>query len=261
MTAPRLEGKVAVVTGAARGQGAAEATLFVAEGACVVLADVLDDPVRELAARLGDTAYPMPLDVRDPDQWQAAAETAEREFGPITVLVNNAAVFRSGGVLDTTADAYMDVVAVNQLGCLLGMQAVVPSMTRAGGGSIINVSSTGGLVGIPGNIAYNSSKWAVRGLTKSAALELAPAIRVNSIHPGPIDTPMIHDPAVGEEEFQSQWAPLVPLGRPGRPDEIARVALFLASDDASFMTGAEVVVDGGRTAGSHGAAPEVLARR
>ena len=141
------------------------------------------------------------------------------------MLVNNAAILRLGGVVDTSPEQFMDVVAVNQLGVFLGMQAVVPSMRQAGHGSIINVSSTGGLVGIPGNIAYNSSKWAVRGLTKSAVLELAPIIRVNSIHPGPIDTPMIHDPSVSNERFAAQWAPLVPLGRAGRPLDVAQAAL------------------------------------
>lgn len=239
------------MTGAARGQGAAEATRFVAEGACVVLADVLADAVHELAESLGDRAVAVTLDVRDPEGWAQAVETAERLYGPVTALVNNAAIFRLGGVRDTTVADYLDVVAVNQLGCLLGMQSVEPSMARAGTGSIVNVSSTGGMVGIPGNIAYNSSKWALRGLTKSAALELAPTIRVNSIHPGPIDTPMIHSPDVGAAEFLDHWAPLVPLARPGDPDEIAQVAAFLASDESSFMTGSELVVDGGRTAGSH----------
>jgi 3alpha(or 20beta)-hydroxysteroid dehydrogenase len=246
----RLDGRAALVTGGARGQGAAEATLFVAEGATVVVADVLDDLGTALVQDLGAHASYVHLDVRDASQWSAAIETCERTVGPVHVLINNAAVFRPGGLEDTTPEAYLEVVAVNQIGCFLGMRAVVPSMRKVGGGAIVNVSSTGGLIGIPGNIAYNSSKWAVRGLTKSAALELAPTIRVNSLHPGPVDTPMIHEAGLSAEEFARRWEPLVPLGRAAAPSEIAHAALFLASDESSFMTGSELVVDGGRTAGS-----------
>jgi 3alpha(or 20beta)-hydroxysteroid dehydrogenase len=249
----RLEGRVALVTGASRGQGEAEARAFVDEGAAVLLADVLDTAGRSVAQSLGPQARYVHLDVREPGSWAMAVEEAERAFGPISVLVNNAAVLGAGGVEDATPEEFMNVVAVNQLGCFLGMQAAVPSMRRTSGGvtcSIINVSSTGGMVGYPGAIAYAGSKWAVRGMTKAAALELAPDIRVNSLHPGPVDTPMIRQAGVSDEEFAGRWQDLVPLGRSARPEEIAKVALFLASDESSFMTGSEAVVDGGRIAGS-----------
>jgi 3alpha(or 20beta)-hydroxysteroid dehydrogenase len=257
----RLDGKVALITGAARGQGEAEARLFVEEGAAVVLADVLDDAGREVAASLGQLAFFVHLDVRDPENWTAAVGEAESHFGPLCVLVNNAAILGAGGVEDATPEDFMGVVAVNQLGCLLGMQAAVRSMRRTAPdvvGSIINVSSTGGMVGYPGAIAYAGSKWAVRGMTKAAALELAPAIRVNSLHPGPVDTPMIREPGASDQEFAERWQSIVPLGRAARPDEIAKVALFLASDESSFMTGSEVVVDGGRITGSPSTPPPQL---
>ena len=249
----RLEGKVALVTGASRGQGEAEARAFVEEGAAVVLADVLDAPGRSVAHSLGSRAHYVHLDVREPTSWAMAIAEAERAFGPLSVLVNNAAILGAGGVEEATPEDFLNVVAVNQLGCFLGMQAAVRSMRRNPEGvvsSIVNVSSTGGMVGYPGAIAYAGSKWAVRGMTKAAALELAPVIRVNSLHPGPVDTPMIREEGVGDEEFADRWRAIVPLGRSARPEEIAQVALFLASDESSFMTGSEVVVDGGRIAGS-----------
>jgi 3alpha(or 20beta)-hydroxysteroid dehydrogenase len=244
---------VAFVTGASRGQGEAEARAFVAEGAAVVLADVLDADGRSVANSLGPRAHYAHLDVREPTNWAVAVAEAERVFGPLSVLVNNAAVLGAGGVEDATPEDFMNVVAVNQLGCFLGMQAAVRSMRRNRDGvvgSIINVSSTGGMVGYPGAVAYAGTKWAVRGMTKAAALELAPDIRVNSLHPGPVDTPMIREAGVSDEEFASRWQAVVPLGRSAQPEEIAQVALFLASDESSFMTGSEVVVDGGRIAGS-----------
>jgi 3alpha(or 20beta)-hydroxysteroid dehydrogenase len=248
---------VALVTGASRGQGEAEARAFVDEGAAVVLADVLDAEGRAVAASLGPQAHYVHLDVREPTSWATAVAEAERAFGALRVLVNNAAVLGAGGVEDATPEDFMNVVAVNQLGCFLGMQAATRSMRRTPAGvvcSIINVSSTGGMVGYPGAIAYAGSKWAVRGMTKAAALELAPDIRVNSLHPGPVDTPMIREEGVSDEEFAARWRAIVPLARPARPEEIAKVALFLASDESSFMTGSEVVVDGGRIAGSPPAA-------
>jgi 3alpha(or 20beta)-hydroxysteroid dehydrogenase len=249
----RLDGKVCLVTGAARGQGEAEARAFVEEGAVVAVADVLDDQGAAVAESLGTRARYVHLDVRLVADWLAAVDEVESTFGPINVLVNNAAVMRLGGVLDTDPADFSDVVAINQLGCFLGMQTVARSMLRAPAdvvGSMVNVSSTGGMVGYPGNIAYAGSKWAVRGMTKAAALELAPRIRVNSLHPGPIETPMIREPGVSDDDFEGRWRGIVPLGRSGRPDEIAKVALFLASDESSFMTGSEVVVDGGRIAGA-----------
>jgi 3alpha(or 20beta)-hydroxysteroid dehydrogenase len=250
MARGRLAGRVALVTGAARGQGAAEARLFVSEGAEVVLADVLESEGRALAAELGAAAAFFALDVRDQSAWIAAVAFAETRFGPIGVLVNNAAITGGGGVRDVTLESYLDTIAVNQVGCMLGMQTVVPSMQRAGGGSIVNVSSTSGLIAYTDAIAYVASKWAVRGMTKAAALDLAPlGIRVNSIHPGPVDTPMIHAAGVSDDAFQAHWRHVVPLARAAQPIEIARVALFLASSDSSYMTGSELAVDGGRTAG------------
>jgi 3alpha(or 20beta)-hydroxysteroid dehydrogenase len=245
----RLDGKVAVVTGAARGQGEAEARAFVGEGAAVVVADVIDDVGRGVAGQLGKRALAVHLDVTRPDDWDRAVSVAEEAFGPVNVLVNNAGIVRRGGVSDTSPDDYLEVVMVNQVGCFLGMRAVVPSMRRAGGGSIINISSTGGLTGYANVIAYVGSKWAVRGMTKAAAIELGPDnIRVNSIHPGAIDTPMINPTGVDHSVISAQYSHL-PLGRVGDPVDIARMAVFLASDDSSFSTGAEFVADGGRLAG------------
>jgi 3alpha(or 20beta)-hydroxysteroid dehydrogenase len=245
----RLDGKVAVVTGAARGQGEAEAGAFVAEGAAVVVADLIDDLGRAVAEQLGERAVAVHLDVTRPDDWDRAVSLAEDAFGPVNVLVNNAAIIRRGGVSDTSVEDYLAVVMVNQVGCFLGMRAVVPSMRKAGGGSIINISSTGGLTGYSNVIAYVGSKWAVRGMTKAAAVELGPDnIRVNSIHPGAIDTPMINPTGVDHSVISEQYS-FLPLGRVGDPVDIARMAVFLASDDSSFSTGAEFVADGGRMAG------------
>jgi 3alpha(or 20beta)-hydroxysteroid dehydrogenase len=213
----------------------------------VLLADVLEDDLRAGAERLGDLAVAAVLDVRDPAQWHDAVVAAEREFGAVTVLVNNAAIFRAGGVVDTTPDAYMDVVAVNQLGCLLGMQAVVPSMQRAGGGSIVNISSTAGMWGVPFAADYTASKFGVRGLTKVAALELGrDGIRVNSVHPGGVLTEMVK--AVGDDG-ESDYYRKLPAGRIGSVDDIANLVLFLASDESAYCTGTEFVIDGGMQAG------------
>jgi 3alpha(or 20beta)-hydroxysteroid dehydrogenase len=246
-----LDGKVAIVTGAARGQGEAAARLFHAEGARVVLVDVIDDLAAAVASDLGDRAHYRRVDVRDGDDWTEAVATAEERFGPVSVLLNNAAILRHGTVEATTRQDFDDLISINVWGLLVGMQAVIPSMRRAGGGSIVNVSSTGGLIGQPGAAAYSASKAAVRGLTKSAALELAPDIRVNSVHPGWVDTKMVRDPdVVSDEEYLQRLRPIVPMGRAAQPVELANVALFLASDMSSYMTGSEVVVDGGRTAGT-----------
>jgi len=250
----RLDGKVAIVSGAARGMGEVEARLFAEEGASVVLGDVLDDRGAEVAAGIGAAARFVHLDVREPDQWAAAVATAEEAFGPVTVLVNNAGILRFSPLLETPPEQFREVFEINQLGTLLGMQAVVPSMTRAGGGSIVNISSTNGLAGYPATISYTATKWAVRGMTRTAAMELGPlGIRVNSIHPGGIDTDMLRpsgsgggipDRSVLDERFAH-----LPLRRVGQPIEIARLALFLASDEASYSTGAEFVADGGMLAG------------
>jgi 3alpha(or 20beta)-hydroxysteroid dehydrogenase len=240
----RLDGKVAIVTGAARGQGEAEACRFVAEGARVLLADVLDE-VRTVADDLGEAAASVELDVTSENGWSDAVHEATERFGRLDVLVNNAAIYRFGTPLvDLSLEEYRTVVEVNQVGVFLGMRAVAPVMTECGGGSIVNVSSLAGLSGQPGALAYVASKFAVRGMTKVAALELGPAgIRVNSIHPGVIDTPMI---AGAVERFPVRR---IPAQRVGAPDDVASLALFLASDESSFCTGAEFVVDGGHHAG------------
>jgi 3alpha(or 20beta)-hydroxysteroid dehydrogenase len=241
----RLDGKVAIITGAARGQGAAEARLFVAEGAKVLLADVLDDEGEAVAAELGDAAAYTHLDVTDEDQWQAAVALAEERYGPVTVLVNNAGVLHFQAVHKTELADFDRILRVNVHGVFLGMKSVTASMTRAGGGSIVNISSTAGLQGLPYLGAYVASKWAVRGLTKTAAIDLGHKnIRVNSVHPGGIDTPMVAGTSADAPFYKR-----LPVPRMGSADEAARAVLFLASDEASYIAGAELAVDGGATCG------------
>jgi 3alpha(or 20beta)-hydroxysteroid dehydrogenase len=241
----RLDGKVAIITGAARGQGAAEARLFAAEGARVVLADVLDDEGKAVAGEIGDTAAYAHLDVTDEGQWSDAVALAERTFGPVTVLVNNAGILLFQAVHKTELGDFDRILRVNVHGVFLGMKAVTPSMEKAGGGSIVNISSTAGLQGLPYLAAYVASKWAVRGLTKSAAIDLGhKGIRVNSVHPGGIDTPMVAGTSADAPFYQR-----LPVARMGSADESARAVLFLASDEASYIAGAELAVDGGATCG------------
>lgn len=249
----RLDGKVALITGAARGQGEATARLFIEEGASVVLGDVLDERGEDVAEALGERACYVSLDVSDEERWTAAVDTARRAFGELSVLINNAGIVDFGPLVDTTLERYMRVIRVNQLGPFLGMRAVAPSMERAGGGSIINISSMNGLVGYPGTVAYTASKSALRGMSKAAAMELgAKGIRVNSIHPGAVDTEMIRpansDDLPTPEEQEAMYA-AYPLKRPAQPEEVARLALFLASDAASYATGSEFLIDGGMLAG------------
>jgi 3alpha(or 20beta)-hydroxysteroid dehydrogenase len=244
----RLDGKVAIVTGAARGQGAAEARLFVAEGAGVVVADVRDDEGAAVAADLGDAAVYTHLDVSDESQWQSAVAEAEERFGPVSVLVNNAGILLFQALDKTDLAEFDRVMRVNVHGVFLGMKTVAPSMVRAGGGSIVNVSSTAGLQGLPFLAAYVASKWAVRGLTKAAAIDLGHmGIRVNSVHPGGIDTPMLAG-TTPDAPFYKR----LPVARMGTADEAARAVLFLASDEASYTTGAELAVDGGSSCGDLG---------
>src|SRR5688500_4503984 len=242
----RLDGKIALITGAARGQGAAAARRFVEEGARVMLTDVLDDQGKELAAELG--AEYCHLDVSDEDEWAEAVAFTISTFGDITVLVNNAGVLHFSALADTTLADYQRVIGVNQVGTFLGMRAVVESMTRAGGGSIVNVSSVEGLAGMPYLVAYTASKFAIRGMTKVAAMELGQhGIRVNSVHPGAIDTPMVGE-ALGRPVDISPVGKKVALRRVGQPEDVANVVLFLASEESAYCTGAEFAVDGGATA-------------
>jgi len=234
----RVDGKVALISGGARGMGAAHARMLVAEGGKVVIGDILDDEGSALAAELGDAARHVHLDVTDADQWAAAVQTAIDAFGLLNVLVNNAGIVALGKIGKFDMAQWQKVIDVNLTGTFQGMQAVVAPMRAAGGGSIINVSSIEGLRGAPMVHPYVASKWAVRGLAKSAALELGRYnIRVNSLHPGFIKTPMT-------EHFPDDMV-ITPLGRPGQSDEVATFVVFLASDESSFATGSEFVVDGG----------------
>ncbi len=252
--AGRLEGKVAVISGAARGIGAAAARRFVAEGAKVLIGDILDDDGKQTADDIGDGCVYQHLDVTSEDDWAAAIERAETEFGPVSVLVNNAGILEFGSIPKTSKEQFLKTVMVNQVGCFLGMQAVIGSMEKAGGGAIVNTSSVEGLGGMPWLIAYTASKWAVRGMSKAAALELTRQnIRVNSIHPGAIKTPMTGaatESAGGSAEEVDIIGQMVPLKRMGQPEEVANLMLFLASDESAYCTGAEFVMDGGATASS-----------
>jgi 3alpha(or 20beta)-hydroxysteroid dehydrogenase len=240
----RLSGKVILIRGGARGQGAAEARLFVAEGAKVVIGDVLESQGRELAAELGAAAVFVRQDVTREDDWAKAIEAAAG-LGGLHGLVNNAGIYQPATLMQTDAALFERHMRVNQLGCFLGMQAVVPLMEQSGGGSIVNVSSVAGLRGSPGAIAYSATKWALRGMTKAAAIDLAPRkIRVNSIHPGPIDTEMLN---VRTPEQNKQRLQLVPMKRMGSAEEVANLVLFLLSEESGYITGAEVAIDGGAT--------------
>ena len=243
----RLPGKVALITGGAQGQGAAAARLFVEEGAQVVLADVADEPGKALADELGESAHFVHLDVSDEEGWQAAVEEAVATFGGIDVLINNAGILMFSDLTQMPLADLEKLFRVNVFGCLLGMKTVAPVMVERGGGSIVNSSSVEGLAGMSSLVGYTGTKFAVRGMTKAAAMELGPKkIRVNSVHPGMVDTGMTRGYA-GDEGMK--WAASrVALKRVGQPEDIARMYLFLASDDSSFSTGAEFVADGGCTA-------------
>jgi 3alpha(or 20beta)-hydroxysteroid dehydrogenase len=245
----RLDEKIAFITGAASGMGAAAARLFAAEGARVVLTDVADPAGEAVAAEIGEAASYVHLDVSDEDGWTQAMAHAKERFGPPTVLFNNAGILMFAPLAATTLEDYLLVVRVNQVGVFLGMRAAIEPMTAAGGGSIVNVSSIEGVFGGPGLTAYAATKFAVRGMTKVAAVELGQlGIRVNSLHPGAIDTPMTRQAGMGEVDMNKFFGRTVPLKRAGLPEDVARVALFLASDDSAYCTGAEFMVDGGATA-------------
>lgn len=234
----RLDGKVALISGAARGMGASHARLLASEGAQVVLGDVLDDEGRAVAEELGDAGRYVHLDVTNADDWAAAVDTALDAFGRVNVLVNNAGIVYRRTLRNLEPERWQRVLDVNLTGTMLGIKSVIAPMTTAGGGSIINMSSIQGMRGTPGNHGYVASKWAIRGLTKSAALELAANnIRVNSLHPGMVRTPMTaHMP----EDLVA-----APMGRIADPAEVSTFVVFLASDESSFATGAEFVMDGG----------------
>lgn len=246
----RLQGKVAIITGGARGMGEVTARLFASEGAHVVIADILDEAGQAVAESIGENADYIHLDVSDEKAWEKAVELAESR-GPLNVLVNNAAILHVASIKDTGAEDFMRVVTINQLGTYNGIRAAIEPMKRAGGGSIINISSIDGLQAKNGISAYVSTKWAVRGLTKSAAIELGPYnIRVNTVHPGGIFTAMHGaegktEPSAEDNAYYSQH----PLPRVGLPAEVARMSLFLATDEASYSTGSEFIVDGGWNGG------------
>jgi cyclopentanol dehydrogenase len=246
----RLDGKVALISGGARGQGSAEAQLFAREGAKVVFGDILDAEGRQVEAGIraagGEATY-VHLDVTNEASWRAAVDTAVSRYGALHVLVNNAGIYIRKRIEETTEDDMDQILAVNVKGVFLGVKHVLPAMRRAGGGSIINISSTAGLVGNPtGSPIYTTSKGAVRLFTKATAVQHAREnIRCNSIHPGPIDTAMLDEVGGGRSEGMLGR---VPLGRVGTVEDIAYGVLYLASDESSFVTGSELVIDGGMTA-------------
>lgn len=244
-----LEGKVALISGAARGMGAEEARLFASEGAKVVLGDVLDEEGEKTAAAIGESALYLHLDVTSEADWRAAVEKTEEAFGKLDILVNNAGILRFGLLEHTSLEEYELVVKINQTGTFLGMKSAAAAMRRAGGGSIVNISSLAGIQGVGGACSYTASKFAVRGMTKVAAIEFGPSgIRVNSVHPGGIETPMTR-PYGAESAAGEPPAYRSPIARIGRPDEVANLVLWVASDKSSYCTGSEFVIDGGECAG------------
>ena len=250
----RLDGKVALISGGARGLGRAMAEEFVAEGGRVVIGDIRADDAATTADQIGAQAIAIRLDVTSEVSWADAVAATLAAFGTLDVLVNNAGMAEGSPLAETTLESYRRVTEVNQTGVFLGMRAAIEPMTAAGGGSIINISSIDGMVGSPRIISYIASKWAVRGMTKAAAMELAPwGIRVNSVHPGHVHTLLASEPGQDRakvvtliDEHARRFAP---MGRTGKPAEIAKLAAFLASDDSSYCTGSEFVAVGGFTAG------------
>ncbi len=246
----RLDNKVAFISGGARGMGEVMARLFSSEGASVVIGDVLEAEGKQVEASINETGGQclfVRLDVTDEAQWQHAVADTVARFGKLDILINNAGIYRTNQIEDTSAEEWDQVLAINGKGVFLGTKVAIPEMRKAGGGSIINLSSVAGLVGSADSGAYNASKGAVRLLTKSTAIQYAKeGIRANSIHPGTIETPMTADLLSGDgrEDRMNR----TPLGRLGRSEDIAYGALYLASDEASFVTGSELVIDGGRTA-------------
>ena len=240
----RLDDKVALITGGARGQGAAEAELFIAAGAQVVITDVLDDEGQATADRLGAACEYMHHDVVSEDEWQTVIDTIVERHGRLDILVNNAGIFRTVGLSETSMALWDQMIAINQTGVFLGMRTAAPAMQANGSGSIINISSIAGMKSAAVAHAYSATKWAVRGMSKSAAVELAPSgVRVNSVHPGIIDTAMLQEFGGMRESIEER----IPMGRVATADEVGKLVLFLASDDSSYCTGHEFVVDGAMT--------------
>jgi 3alpha(or 20beta)-hydroxysteroid dehydrogenase len=241
----RFDGKVVLITGAARGQGEAEARRFVAEGARVVVTDVLDAEAEAVAASLGEAALALHHDVSNEADWATVVAAAVERFGRIDVLVNNAAIHHIVAIEHETLAAFERILAINLTGTFLGIRSVIAPMRDAGGGAIVNISSLAGLQGYAGHAAYSASKCGVIGVTKTAAIELGPSgIRVNSIHPGPIDTAMLPGGAGDDRSFRE-----VPLQRVGTVDDVTDLVLFLASADSGYVSGAQITVDGGLLAG------------
>ena len=245
----RLTGKIAIITGASQGMGAAHARVFVAQGAKVILTDVNEKAGNALAAELGANAMFIKQDVAKAADWQAVVQQAEKRFGTVNVLVNNAGILGTlASTIELPESEFLRVCAINQTAVFLGMQAVLPGMIKAGGGSIVNISSIAGLVAIYGapNLAYVASKFAVRGMTKQVAVEYGDRnIRVNSVHPGYIKTPMM---VAATDESGGEALAQIPLRRMADPEEVSNLVVFLASDESRFITGAEHVIDGGMTA-------------
>ena len=250
----RLDGKHAIITGGAKGIGRATAEMFVREGAKVIIGDIDDEAGAATADALGDAVYFLHLDVMKPDDWTAAAQAANERFGALQILVNNAGGGLAGGVEDTDLESFRFVHALNVESTFLGMKACLPLMKTSGPGSIVNVSSVAGMVGAPNMLAYCSAKGAVRLLSRSAAMDFARrgySIRCNSVHPSFTDTPLVQTlvSSLGEpDRVRQALVKDIPLRRMGQPDEIASMILYLASDESTFVTGAEMVVDGGLTA-------------
>lgn len=238
----RLDDKVALITGGARGQGAAEAELFVNAGAHVVITDVLDAEGDATAERLGAACEFLHHDVASEDQWASVVDTIIERHGRLDVLVNNAGIFRTVGLIETSLEMWQKMMDINQTGVFLGMRTAAPAMQANGSGSIINISSIAGMKSAAVAHAYSASKWAVRGMTKSAAVELAPSgVRVNSVHPGIIDTDMLQEFGQGvRDSIETR----IPMGRVASAEEVGKLVLFLASDDSSYCSGHEFVIDG-----------------
>ena len=247
----RLENKVALISGGARGMGAVEAKLFVQEGAKVVIGDVLDDEGRRTEAEINESGGEcvfVHLDVTSEESWQSAVSTAVERFGKLDILVNNAGIYRTNNVTETSAAEWDQVMDINAKGVFLGTKAAIPAMRDNGSGSIVNISSVAGLVGNLMSSAYTASKGAVRLLTKSTAVQYArDGIRCNSVHPGTIQTDMTAA-LLSDDAYREDRINRTPIGRLGTAEDVAHGVLFLSSDEASFMTGSELVIDGGRTA-------------